>query len=196
MSLAPPFQKILFLVASARPDGNTEQLARLAAQALPAEAEQEWLRLADHPLDPFVDRRHEPGGYPPPEGHARRLLEATLAASDLVMASPTYWYSLPAAAKLYLDHWSWWMRLAGVNFRERMAGKRFWAITVCSNEPGDDTGTEPLIDTLRLSAKYLGMHWMGALIGHGNRPGEVMGDTAAVERARTWFMEGADRRSR
>ena len=38
------------------------------------------------------------------------LLDATLAATDLVFVAPVYWYSLPAAAKLYLDYWSAWLR--------------------------------------------------------------------------------------
>jgi hypothetical protein len=31
------------------------------------------------------------------------------------------------------------------------------------------------------------MGWRGALVGHGNRPGDVLKDAAAVEAARAYF---------
>ena len=69
----------LFLNASTREPGqtgNTETLARHAAQALPADTEQTWLRLADLELPPFVDRRHTTGTYPMPDGDLKTLLDA------------------------------------------------------------------------------------------------------------------------
>ncbi len=49
----------LFLLGSSRPDGNTELLARRAAEQLPTEVEQRWLSLAEHPLPDFVDLRRD-----------------------------------------------------------------------------------------------------------------------------------------
>src|SRR5690349_16308871 len=118
-------RSFLFVLGSSRPDGNSELLARRAAEKLPADAGQHWLDLRDLPLDPFRDRRHDAGGgaYPYPDGADRVLLEATLAATDLVLVSPLYWYAVSADMKNYLDHWSGWMRVPGVDFRPRMAGK-------------------------------------------------------------------------
>ena len=48
----------LFLLGSARQEGNTAQLARHAAASLPAGARQQWLYLPDYPLPPFLDIRH------------------------------------------------------------------------------------------------------------------------------------------
>ena len=71
--------------------------AARGAELSPRSHEQRWLRLADLPLDPFVDIRHEGDGtYPAPRGHARTLLDATLEATDLVFVVPVYWYGLPA----------------------------------------------------------------------------------------------------
>ena len=181
-------RNVLFLIGSTRPNGNTETLARLAAQSLPADAEQRWLRLDQAPLPAFSDLRHSIGTYAMPSGFERTLLDETLWATDLVIAAPTYWYSLPATAKLYLDHWSGWMRVPGVEFRERMKGRRLWGVTVNSDEPADGSESSlPLIALLERTARYMGMTWGGVLVGHGNRPGEVSNDTAAVETARTWF---------
>ena len=180
-------RRFLFLVASARRDGNAEQLARRAAAHLPAGSTQTWLNLADLPLPAFADLRHATAENWAPviEGHARTLLEATLAATDLVMVAPVYWYSLPAAAKLYLDHWSAWLRAPGYDFKNRMAGKTLWAVSTFSDT--DPRLAEPLKETLRLTADYLHMRWGGHLLGFANRPGEVLADAKALAAAQDFF---------
>ena len=171
----------LFLLASSRVGGNAELLARRAAAALPPDVAQTWLRLDDHPLPPFRDLRHGPEPYPDPAGHEKVLADATLAATDLVMVAPLYWYSLPASAKLYLDYWSAWMRVPALDFKPRMAGKALWA--VCSLSDPDRTSADAYVTTLRLSAEYLHMRWAGVLFGLGNRPGDVLADADAMAEA-------------
>lgn len=168
---------ILFLLGSARPHGNAELLARRMAEHLAPGDEFRFLRLAEHPLPPFVDHRHDSGLYPAPAANEAVLAEATLAATDLVIAAPLYWYSLPASVKLYLDHWSAWMRVPGLGFRESMAGKRLWAVCVTSDE--DFAPSAPFVESLRLSADYMNMEWGGALLAMGNRPGDVREDARA-----------------
>jgi putative NADPH-quinone reductase len=101
------------------------------------------------------------------------------------MVAPLYWYSVPARAKNYLDHWSGWMRVTGVDFLKRMAGKNTWAVSAISDE--DLTLADPLVETLRLTAEYVGMRWHGCLFGFGNRPGEILNDQAARQRAASFF---------
>ena len=179
-------REIVFILGSARHDGNTEHLARYAAKSLPASVKQTWLHLLDHKLPLFEDiRHHETRRYSVGSESEKKLLDATLAATDIVIASPVYWYSISAATKLYLDHWSAWMRLEGVDFKARMASKTLWAISALSDE--DWSGAQPLIDTLRLSAEYMKMKWGGVLLGYGNRPRDVLNDTPSLERAETFF---------
>ncbi len=113
------------------------------------------------------------------------LLEATLAATDIVFVVPVYWYGLPAWAKLYLDHWSGWMRVPGIDFKPRMAGKRLWAVTIVSDE--NPASAEPLLGTLKLTADYMAMTWGGSLLGYANRPEDILADCAALERASRFF---------
>lgn len=175
-----PTESFLFLLASARRNGNTEQLVRLAAAGLSADATQEWIRLSDHRLPPFVDIRHESAPiYRAPEGAEAFLLERTLAASHLVFAVPLYWYSLPADAKLYLDYWSAWLRVPGVDFKQRMAGKRLSVVTTVSDE--NRRVAEPLIESLRLTAEYLDMEFRGSVVAFGNRPGDALAEPAIVD---------------
>ena len=183
-------RRFLFLLASSRPDGNSERLARRAATGLAAHVESRWLRLDDHPLPPFRDTRHG-AGYGPPEGAAAALAESTLWATDLVFVTPVYWYSLPASAKSYLDHWSAWLRVPELRFKDSMKGRCMWAIVVDSSDPGDGV-TDPLIGTLQKTAEYMAMRWAGALCGHGNKPGEIESDVPAWHEARSFFtLRGA-----
>ena len=176
-------RKFLFVIASTRPDGNTERLARHAASSL--DAEQTWLRLTDHPLPPFFDTRHS-AGYTAPEGNAKLLCDATLAATDLVIVSPVYWYSVSWAAKLYLDHWSAWMRIPELAFQKTLAGRSLWSVVVDSDDEAAGSSL-PTIDLLRRTADYMNMQWRGALVGHANRPGEIEQDGVAWTAAERYF---------
>ncbi|MFD7442582.1 flavodoxin family protein [Streptomyces sp. NPDC059909] len=178
-------RSFLFLLGSSRNGGNTEALARLAAEQLPSGAGQRWLHLGEHPLPDFEDVRHEgDGSYPAPTGHAATLLDATLEATDLVIASPLYWYSVSTSTKRYLDHWSGWMRVPGVGFKDRMAGRTLWGVTALA---GSEETADPLVGTLRHTAAYMGMAFGGVLLGNGTRPGDVARDTTAAARAKTFF---------
>ena len=180
-------QNFLFLTASTREPGhtgNTETLARAAANALPATAQQSWVPLAQCALPPFVDLRHTTGSYPAPEGDAAMLLAATLTATDIVFVSPVYWFSVPSPLKTYLDQWSAWMRVPGVDFKPRMADKRLWVIATS----GDRDKAQPMFDSYRLCAEFLGMQWMGALWGKGGAPEAVMADVQALAAAKDFLM--------
>src|SRR3954471_4967138 len=179
-------RSFLFLVASTRPDGNTERLARAAARTLPAADEQRWIHLVDHALPPFRDTRHSTG-FTMPDGAAKLLCDATLAATDLVLVVPVYWYSFPWPLQLYLDHWSAWMRLPELAFMDRMAGRPLHAVVVDSDTDPAEGSSLPVIDSLRRTAAYMKMTWRGALVGHANRPGEIEKDTAALADAERYF---------
>jgi multimeric flavodoxin WrbA len=177
-------RRFLFLLGSSRRDGNTELLARRAAEQLPGDVEQRWIHLAEHPLPDFEDRRHAGGGPRPEHENITLLRDATLAATDLVIASPLYWYSVSAQTKRYLDHWSAWLRTPGADFRAAMAGRTLWGVTALATEA---EVAEPLIGTLNHSAAYMGMRFGGVLLGNGSKPGDVLNDTEALTRAKTFF---------
>lgn len=177
-------RRFLFLLSSTRRLGNSEQLAYCAAHPLPSTTSQQWLHLLDYPLPDFVDLRHS-GSYPPPTGNSRLLLDATLQATDLVLVVPLYWYSLPVSAKHYLDYWSAWLRTPNVNFREQIQGKTLWSIVVSS---GNRAETQPLEDSLKLTAEYMNMQWGGLLYGTGSRPNDIQEDTFALEQAKSFFL--------
>jgi multimeric flavodoxin WrbA len=180
---APHF---LFLVASTRAPGtvgNTEWLARQAAQGLPASARQTWLHLAGLQLPAFVDQRHASGEYPMPGGDLRTLLDAMRAASDIVFVAPVYWYSIPAPLKAFLDHWSAFLRVPGLPFKAEMAAKSLRLVTTS----GDRAKAQPMIDSVKLCGDFLAMRWGGALWAKGGAPGTVAGDAAALAEAEAFL---------
>ncbi|MEU2554787.1 flavodoxin family protein [Streptomyces sp. NPDC014684] len=179
-------RRFLFVLGSARLDGNTELLARAAAEQLPGDVEQRWIRLTEHPLPDFTDLRHDTDHVrPAPDTPAGLLLDATLAATDLVIASPLYWYSVSGHTKRYLDHWSAWLRTPDIGFKEAMAGRTLWGVSVRADR--EPSVSDPLVGTLNNSAAYLGMRFGGVLLGNGTAPGDVAKDTDALTRAKTFF---------
>jgi len=179
-------RNVLFVLGSPRAGGNSEILARRAAAALPERARTTWLALRDLSLPAFTDLRHVGDGTtPPPEGDEKVLFDATTSATDVVIVTPLYWYNVSASVKLYLDHWSGWMRVAGAGFTESMAGKTLWAVTAYA---GEAAKAGPLTDVLRQCAGFLGMRWGGALLGNGTAPGDVVRDTGAVTSAGSFLL--------
>ncbi|WNZ09327.1 NAD(P)H-dependent oxidoreductase [Streptomyces sp. 11x1] len=188
-------RRFLFVLGSSRAGGNSEMPARAAAEQLPDGVERQWVDLVEHPLPDFGDLRHDSDHVRPQGDNRALLLDATLAATDIVIASPLYWYSVSAHVKRYLDHWSGWLRTPGGDFKKTMAGRTLWGVTALAHY--EEEVAEPLIGTLNHSAAYLGMlpHRLegvggtpigGVLLGNGIKPGDVLRDTAALTRAKTF----------
>ncbi|RZS32500.1 multimeric flavodoxin WrbA [Herbihabitans rhizosphaerae] len=178
-------QRFLFITGSARPDGNTDALARQAASHLPDTARQEWLNLDDLPLPPFRDMRHAADGVPDPVGNEKILFDATLAATDIVIASPLYWYSVSASVKLYVDYWAGWLYRKDLGFKSGMRGRTLWGVTVLAER--DEAQADPLVGMLHKTADYMHMDFGGVLLGNGSRPGDVLRDERALRRAEQFF---------
>lgn len=180
-------REFLFILGSSRRNGNTELLANIAGQKLSPSTEKRWLRLLELPLPQFEDVRHdEAKAVHVPSENEQILLDATLSATDLVIASPLYWYSVSANTKIYLDYWTYWLRLPTVEFKKRMEGKVLWGICALSDEDLEEK-SKPFAETLYLTAEYMKMQWGGVLLGYGNRPGDVLNDADSIKRAEKFF---------
>ncbi|MEV5876882.1 NAD(P)H-dependent oxidoreductase [Streptomyces sp. NPDC052101] len=183
-------RRFLFVLGSSRAEGNTELLARVAAEQLPGDVEQRWIHLADHPLPDFADLRHDSDHAGPAADSATGLLlDATLAATDIVIASPLYWYSVSGLTKRYLDYWSGWLRTPGVDFKATLAGRTLWGIAALADS--EPSVADPYVGTLNNSAAYMGMRFGGVLLGNGSDRGDVLKDADALARAKTFFAQDA-----
>ncbi|MFJ4768002.1 flavodoxin family protein [Streptomyces uncialis] len=178
-------RSFLFVLGSSRADGNSEILARTAAAQLPADIPQRWVDLNLTPLPDFEDGRHDTGAWPSGENE-EELRRATTAATDIVIVSPLYWYSVSAQTKRYLDYWSGWLSLPGGEFMERMAGRALWGVTVMADD--EEVVADGLVTTLHHTAAYMRMRFGGVLLGNGSRPGQIRDDERATLRAKTFFQ--------
>ncbi|MFI6346655.1 flavodoxin family protein [Streptomyces sp. NPDC050560] len=179
-------RRFLFVLASTREGGNSEALARHAARSLPDAAARTWVRLRDLPMERFRDVRHDGAGeFPRPEGALADLWRATREATDVVVVSPLYWYSLSSEAKLYLDHWSGWFRVPGATFRADMEGSTLWGVTAYHSPTPEHA--DPLVGALRNTADFMRMRWGGVLLGKAVRPGDLGSDPTAAAEAATFF---------
>lgn len=177
-------RRFLFLLSSARSDGNTQSMARATAAGLADSVAQDWCDLTKAALPAFEDLRHG-ASYGPLSPQMAALAERTLQASDIVFVAPLYWYGLPAPAKLYLDHWSHWMRLPDLDFKARMSGKRAWLIM--AHAGSSEAEIAPARDGLRFATAYLGMRWGGAMLADANAPGDWQKDPRAISAAAQFF---------
>lgn len=119
---------VLFILASARRHGNAERLARNAAESLPHDVQQTWIRLSELSLPPFEDLRHSYTGTTLHRAVTSEPCWIQLWLRQISCLSHRS-IGLPASAKLYLDHWRGWLRIPGVDFKQRMAGKTLWLIS-------------------------------------------------------------------
>lgn len=181
-------RSFLFVLGSSRPNGNTEILARAAAEQLPAGTPQHWVDLTQLPLPEFQDGRHETEGWPAGENE-EELRRLTLEATDIVIASPLYWYTVSAQTKRYLDYWSGWLSVPGLDFKKRMAGRTLWGVTAMADH--DEVVADGLSITLNNTAAYLRMRFGGVLLGNASRPGQIRDDERAAIRAKTFFEREA-----
>ncbi|MCX4825654.1 NAD(P)H-dependent oxidoreductase [Streptomyces sp. NBC_01142] len=187
-SRAATDRSFLFVLGSSRHDSNTKILTQAAAEQLPAGTSQRWVDLAQLPLPDFQDGRHETDTWPAGENE-EMLRQATVNATDIVIASPLYWYTLSAHTKRYLDYWSGWLTVPGSDFKERMTGRTLWGVTVMSDR--DEAVADGLVTTLNHTAAYMRMRFGGVLFGNGSRPGQVRDDERAAIRAKTFFQREA-----
>ena len=179
-------RSFLFVLGSARADGNSERLARRAAAHLPADVPQRWIDLKSVRLPEYEDRRlREDRAYLPTDQAELELLHATLDATDIALVSPLYWYTLSSSTKTYLDYWTGWFHIPGMRFKERMAGRTLWVVTALGED--DLHAADPLVESVKRSADYMKMRFGGVLLGIGSRPGQVEEDTRAMTGATTFF---------
>ncbi len=160
---------VLFLTASARPEGNAVRLARIAVLGLPQSVTARWLDLQQMNLPPFHDLR--PAAPPAPTGALADCLMQIRAASAIVFVAPIYWYGLPAPLHLLLSHWSGWLDNPGLGFLSALREKPAALITARADP--DPTVPEAAEMMIRRSAVWLGMRWTGALHGVGDAPGDI-----------------------
>jgi multimeric flavodoxin WrbA len=92
----------------------------------------------------------------------------------IIFGTPVYWYGPTGKMKLFLD------RLRPFIANKKLEGKR-GAVVVPSAEGTQASG--PLIEMFRMSLKYLGVKYLGAIIAKAYERKEIENDKGALKRA-------------
>ena len=170
--------KILALIGSPRRRGNTDLLVDAAlAEAAKHGHTGEKLYLYDHAIRPCVDCRSckqgekvcvQKDGMP-------KIYRAIDAADALILATPIYWYGPTAMMKLLID------RLRPYVANRRLEDKKAYLIAPSEEGP---SACGPLVESLKLSYKYLGLVYGGEALITANEKGEVAKKPEEMEKAR------------
>ncbi|MFC4076041.1 flavodoxin family protein [Salinithrix halophila] len=164
---------IAVLYGSSRKNGNSEWLTKLFVNGFDADE----IYLSDYRIEPIIDYRHaEPGPYP--NDDYRKLIDRVLEQDTIVIATPIYWYGLPAQLKLFIDRWSQSLRENRTDFLANMANKRAYVIAIGDDEP--HVKGQPLIQQLEYIFDFVGVNFAGHVIGKGRRPEDIEQDSKAL----------------
>jgi putative NADPH-quinone reductase len=135
------------VLGTSRRGGNTARAARIAFPDTPI------VDLNDHAITAY-DYEHR---YPENDDFLS-LAERMIRRSDIVMATPVYWYAMSAQLKRFLDRWSDLITIRK-DLGRALAGKRLWVLAT-SPDPELPPGFE---EPFRLTADYMDMSYAGAL---------------------------------
>jgi multimeric flavodoxin WrbA len=175
--------KVLAILGSPRPGGNTDVLAtQLLEGAAEAGAETQAVALRRLNIQPCsaCERCWDDGQPCRFDDDMAPLYDAIAAAQVLVFVTPVYWYAPTAIMKAFMDRLVPFNRPQG---RPAVAGKQGVLVTACEEETAQ--AAAPLVHMFELSFAYLGMTFADRLVVTGTGPkGAVLDNGDALERAR------------
>ena len=140
-------QKGLIILGSSNSTGDTFQVV----QYLQNETAFDMLDLNDFNIGPFdYEFKNSEDDFIP-------LMKRIIAAYDtLVFATPVYWYAMSGTMKIFFDRLSDCLKTEKPTGR-KLRGKKMAALCCSSGEEEYEGFFMPF----RLSAEYLGMHYLG-----------------------------------
>jgi multimeric flavodoxin WrbA len=179
----PKTRKVLIVTASPRPRGNSTLLAAEAARgAEAAGAEVRIVSLAALSLGPCraCDRCRKPGAT----GCVREddfgpLRDDLKAADALLIASPVYWFTMSAQAKLFMDR----LYVFGAKGYRELRGKRIGIVLTSGDADPRSSGAVNAIGAFKDAFAYLGAPIAGIVHGAGGKAGIVHKNKALMKAA-------------
>ncbi|MEG9295606.1 flavodoxin family protein [Mangrovibacillus sp. Mu-81] len=172
--------KVLALLGSTRKDGNSEYLAKKIIEG----TDHTIVSLADMDIRPIVDMRHSEEGFSPVEDDYEELVQLIQDHDILLFATPLYWYGMSGPMKNFFDRWSQYLRDERFNLKEELTRKK--AYVVITGGTSARIKGLPLVQQFNYIFEFVNMEFSDYLIGAGVRPGEVINDLAALEKAERW----------
>lgn len=115
------------------------------------------------------------------EDDMEALYQKLADAYAVVFASPVYWFTMTAQAKLFLDRCYALERKDG----NRLKGKRVGIIMAYGGEDAFESGAVNAFRTFQDSFGYIGAEITGIVHGCANKAGEIAGNKAVMTAAKT-----------
>jgi len=173
---------VLVLKGSPRENGNSSTLAeQVAAGAKAAGAEVESISL--HTLDirpcDACDSCHETGGVCVIKDDMQALYPKLRRASAILVASPVYWFTVSAQAKLCIDRWYAFESPQGSELR----GKKFGFVLTYGDTDVYTSGGINAIHTYESMCRYLRAEIVGMVYGSASDVGDVQKQPELMEKA-------------
>lgn len=176
-------KQILILKSSPRQGSNSSLLAdQVAAGVRDAGAAVESISLHAmdiHPCDACDLCRGRTGAGCIIDDDMQMLYPKLRAAAAIVIASPVYWFSLSAQAKLCIDRW---YALGGPG-GSALAGKQFGIILTYGDGDPFTSGAVNAIRTFQDMCRHLDAEVAGIVYGTASAPGVIESQPELLERA-------------
>lgn len=176
-------RKLLILMASPRPRGNSTILAGEAASgAKDAGAEVKTFRLAKMRIGPCLgcDGCRKPKAAGCVQKDDMKPLYAELRSADAVLiASPVYWFTMSAQVKLFMDR----LYAFGAEQYRPLKGKRVGIILTYGDADPFVSGAVNAIRAFQDAFAYVGAPIEGMVYGSADKPGEVRSNEALMKDA-------------
>ena len=175
-------KQVLILKASPRQWGNSAVLAdQLAQGAVSSGAEVETISLHVQDIRPCdaCDLCRENGGDCVIDDDMQPLYPKLRQADAIVIATPVYWFTLSAQAKLFIDRW---YALLGEK-PNPLSGKQFALLLTYGDEDLDTSGGIHALDTFKHMVRYLRGELVGYVHGSASDPGDVQKQPSLMEEA-------------
>lgn len=179
--------KITVFYGSSRKNGNSELLAREVLKGFCFDA----LHLYDLNIVPIEDKRHDSEGFTVLHDDYDLIIQQILKSDVLVFATPIYWYSMSGSMKVMIDRLSQAIRDERYpNLKEHLQKVKVIVLAVGGDEPY--IKGLPMIQQFNYIFDFLGMSFDHYLLAKGNRPGDVLLDSKAINETQMlnkWLQE-------
>jgi multimeric flavodoxin WrbA len=175
-------KQILILKASPRERGNSAALAdKVADGARAAGAEVESIHLHSLDIRPCdaCDLCREGNGECVIDDDMQSLYPKVRTADAIVIASPVYWFTYSAQAKLFIDRW---YALVGEK-PNPLKGKQFALVLTYGDTDLYTSGGINAIRAFEDMTRYLHGELVGCVYGSGDAPGDMQKQPTVLEEA-------------
>ncbi len=168
------------IYGSSRNDGNSEELAEMILDMVPADR----VYLREKNIRPIDDKRHDEEGFSHMNDDYYEIIENMLSHDTVLFVTPVYWYGMSGRMKNFVDRWSESMRDQELDFKEKIQKIKFYVVVVGGDDP--HTKAMPLIQQFQYIIDFVKGTYSGSIIGEANAPRDIQRDSKAIAQAREW----------